>query len=45
MVPFVNALKAQEYFKDNTLVQYDFGDYSLHGISAIRFFLTVFQDL
>ena len=45
MVPFFNALKAQEYFKDNNLVQYDFGDYSLHGISAIRFFLTVFREL
>jgi pimeloyl-ACP methyl ester carboxylesterase len=45
MVPFVNALKAQEYFKDNTLVQYDFGDYSLHGISCCYFLLKVFKDL
>ena len=45
MVPFVNALKAQEYFKDNPLVQCDFGDYSLHGISCCYFLLKVFKDL
>lgn len=45
IAPFANALKAQEWFKDNANVQYDFGDYSLHGISCSQFLLKVYKDL
>ena len=45
IVPFLNAQKAQEWFKDNPNVQYDFGDYSLHGISCCYFLVKVYKDL
>lgn len=43
-VPFVNALSAEAYFKGND-IRYDFGDYGAHAMGAVRFVLTVYEDL
>jgi len=43
-VPFINALKAEQYFKGRN-IRYDFGDYGLHAMGCIRFILTVYKDL
>lgn len=43
-VPFINALKAEQYFKGFN-VFYDFGDYGAHAMGCIRFVLTVYKDL
>ena len=39
-VPFVNALKAEEYFKGNDIT-YDFDHYGNHQAGAVKFILTV----
>ncbi|MBP3203287.1 MAG: alpha/beta hydrolase [Bacteroidales bacterium] len=43
-VPFVNALKAELWFK-NRDVQYDFGEYGKHGTGCVRFLINVYKDL
>ena len=43
-VPFINAQKAEQYFKGLN-VRYDFGDYGTHATGCIRFILTVYKDL
>lgn len=43
-VPFVNALKAEEWFKGMN-VHYDFGEYGKHGMGAVRFIINVYKDL
>ena len=43
-VPFVNALKAEEWFKGLN-VHYDFGEYGKHGMGAVRFIINVYKDL
>ena len=43
-VPFVNALKAEQWFKGYD-VQYDFGEYGNHGSGCVMFIIKVFQDL
>ena len=43
-VPFINALKAEEYFK-NYNIRLDFGDYGPHSLGCVRFILTVQKDL
>ena len=43
-VPFINAQKAEQYFKGMD-VRFDFGDYGKHGMGCIRFILTVYKDL
>jgi len=43
-VPFVNAQKAEQYFKGMD-VRFDFGDYGKHGMGCVRFILTVYKDL
>lgn len=43
-VPFINAQKAEQYFKGLN-VRYDFGDYGTHAMGCIRFILTVYKDL
>lgn len=43
-VPFVNALKAEEWFKGQN-VHYDFGEYGKHGMGAVRFIINVYKDL
>lgn len=43
-VPFINALKAEQYFKRND-IHYDFGDYGSHAMACIRFVLTAYQEL
>lgn len=43
-VPFINALKAEQYFKGND-IRYDFGDYGIHSMGAVRFILTAYKDL
>ena len=43
-VPFINALKAEEYFKGMD-IRFDFGDYGKHGMGCVRFILTVYKDL
>jgi pimeloyl-ACP methyl ester carboxylesterase len=43
-VPFINALKAEEYLKGLD-VRYDFGDYGKHGMGFVRFLFTVYKDL
>jgi len=43
-VPFINAQKAEQYFKFNN-VHFDFGDYGSHSLGALRFILNVANDL
>ena len=43
-VPFINALKAEEWFKGQN-VHYDFGEYGKHGMGAVRFIINVYKDL
>lgn len=43
-VPFINALKAEAWFKGYDL-QFDFGEYGAHGMGAVRFLIKVFADL
>ena len=43
-VPFVNATKAEEFFKGRNVI-YDFGPYGSHGTAAIRFVYNVYKDL
>ena len=43
-VPFVNALKAEAWFKGWN-VKYDFGEYGKHGMGCIHFLIKVYQDL
>ena len=43
-VPFINAQKAEQYFKGRD-VRFDFGDYGAHGMACVRFILTVYKDL
>ena len=43
-VPFINALKAEEWFKGWD-VHFDFGEYGKHGTGCIYFLLKVYQDL
>ena len=43
-VPFVNATKAQQYFRGRD-VTYDFGRYGNHGNAAILFVYNVYKDL
>ena len=43
-VPFINALKAEQYFKGMD-IRFDFGDYGKHGMGCVRFILTVYKDL
>ncbi len=43
-VPFVNALKAEQWFKGYD-VQYDFGEYGNHGAGCVTFIFKVFKDL
>ena len=43
-VPFVNALRAEEYFKTYDL-RLDFGHYGAHPLGCVRFILTVYKDL
>lgn len=43
-VPFVNALKAEDWFKGWN-VKYDFGEYGKHGTGCIHFLVKVYQDL
>ena len=43
-VPFINAQKAEQYFKFNN-IHFDFGDYGSHSMGALRFILNVANDL
>lgn len=43
-VPFVNATKAEEYFKGGN-VTYDFDHYGPHQAGAVKFILKVYQQL
>ena len=43
-VPFVNALKAEEHFK-NYNIRLDFGNYGAHANGCVRFILTTYKDL
>ncbi len=43
-VPFVNALKAEEYFKGNDIT-YDFDHYGNHQAGAVKFILTLSKAL
>ena len=43
-VPFVNAQKAEEYFKGKDIT-YDFGAYGKHGNGFIRFLINAFKEL
>lgn len=43
-VPFVNAMRAEAYFKGFDL-RYDFGNYGKHAMGCIRFILTAYKDL
>ena len=43
-VPFVNALRAEEYFQGLD-IRKDFGDYGKHSMGCVRFILTVYKDL
>jgi pimeloyl-ACP methyl ester carboxylesterase len=43
-VPFINALKAEYWFKGRD-VQFDFGEYGKHGTGCVYFLLKVYQDL
>ena len=43
-VPFINAVRAEDYFKGYD-IHYDFGDYGIHSMGAVRFVLTVYKDL
>lgn len=43
-VPFVNATKAEEYFKGKN-VTYDFDHYGPHQAGAVKFILKVYQQL
>ena len=43
-VPFINAQKAEAYFKGCD-IHYDFGDYGVHAMGCVRFVLTVYNLL
>lgn len=43
-VPFVNALKAEQYFKHSN-ISFDFGEYGSHSMGALRFIFNVAKDL
>lgn len=43
-VPFVNAMRAEAYFKGFDL-RYDFGNYGKHAMGCVRFILTAYKDL
>lgn len=43
-VPFVNALKAEEYFKGNNII-YDFDHYGNHQAGAVKFILNVYNSI
>ena len=43
-VPFINALKAEEYFKTYN-IKLDFGNYGAHAMGCVRFILTTYKDL
>ena len=43
-VPFVNAEKAEQWFKGQN-VRYDFNHYGKHGTGCIHFLIKVYQDL
>ena len=43
-VPFINAVRAEAYFKGYD-IHYDFGDYGVHAMGAVRFVLTAYKDL
>lgn len=43
-VPFINALKAEKWFKGND-IHYDFDNYGKHGMGAIHFLTKVYKDL
>ena len=43
-VPFINALKAEEWFKGYD-IHYDFDNYGAHGMGAIYFLTKVYKDL
>lgn len=43
-VPFINALKAEEHFK-NYHLRLDFGNYGRHATGCVRFILTTYKDL
>ena len=43
-VPFVNALKAEQWFKGKNVI-FDFGDYGKHGTGCVHFLIKVYKDL
>jgi hypothetical protein len=43
-VPFINATKAEEYFKGQN-VTYDFDHYGPHQAGAVKFIFKVYQQL
>ena len=43
-VPFVNAVKAEQWFKGFP-VTYDFGPYGKHGMGCVQFLIKVYKDL
>ena len=43
-VPFVNALRAEQWFKGR-LVDFDFGEYGKHGTGCVHFLIKVYKDL
>ncbi len=43
-VPFINASRAEEYFKGCNIT-FDFGHYGVHGMAAVRFIATVATQL
>ena len=43
-VPFVNAMRAEEYFKGRNIT-FDFDHYGVHGMGAVRFIMSVAAQL
>jgi pimeloyl-ACP methyl ester carboxylesterase len=43
-VPFINAIKAENYFKLSD-IHYNFGDYGKHSTGCVRFILLVYNEL
>jgi len=43
-VPFINAIKAENYFKLSD-IHYNFGDYGKHSMGCVRFVLLVYNEL
>lgn len=45
-VPFVNAVKAEQWFKGKiSNVSYDFNEYGKHGMGCVQFIIKVYRDL